>query len=156
MNASPIPPGAGVEAPSPRRQRLEPPVSQGSEPFWEGTRQRQLQLPWCTACERPFFYPRAFCPRCLGNAIEWRQAAGTGSVYAFTIDHRVDGIAFAAGSPFVVGLVELDEGVRLMTNVVGCAPAEVRVHMPVTVCWEPLSDGRHLPLFSPAIEEPAR
>lgn len=129
--------------------RLEPPVGQGAEPFWEGTRDRQLLLPWCTACRRPFFYPRPFCPVCLGRDIAWRRASGNGSVYAFTVEHRTEGVPFAGDSPFVVGLVALDEGVRLMANVVGCPTVDVRVGMAVTVSWEALSDGRHLPLFTP-------
>ncbi len=129
--------------------RLEPKIGQGAEPFWEATRRKQLVLPWCQVCDRPFFYPRPFCPRCLGRAVEWRPAAGTGVVHAFTVEHRVEVGPFAGGEPFVVALVELAEGVRMLSNVVGCPPAEVRVDLPVSVCWEPLSDGRHLPQFAP-------
>jgi len=138
------------------RNRLEPPVTHGAEPFWAGTREKRLLLPWCRPCRRPFFYPRPFCPLCLDRDIEWREASGTGVVHAFTIDHRVEGVSFADGSPFVVALVALDEGVRLMTNVIGCAPDEVSVDLPVTVCWEALSDGRHLPLFTPRSETNTR
>ena len=137
-------------AASPRR--AEPPVGQGAEPFWDATRRRQLRLPWCTACQRFFFYPRLFCPTCLGDTVEWRDAAGTGVVYAYTVEHRAETAAFADGSPYVVALVELAEGVRLMANIVGCDPAQVRIDLPVTVCWEPLSDGRHLPLFTPRVD----
>jgi uncharacterized OB-fold protein len=70
-------------------------------------------------------------------------------VYAFTVEHRTEGVPFAGGAPFVVGLVALDEGVRLMANIVGCPTGDVRVGMAVTVSWEALSDGRHLPLFTP-------
>ena len=131
--------------------RLEPGVGQGAEPFWEATRTRTLVLPWCTACDQPFFYPRPFCPRCLGRTIQWQPAAGTGVVYAFTVEHRAEVDPFAGGEPFVVALVELAEGVRMLSNVVGYPPGQVRVDLPVAVCWEPLSDGRHLPQFTPVV-----
>ncbi len=130
--------------------RFEPPIGPASGPFWEATRRSQLVLPWCVDCGRAFFYPREVCPRCLGSAIEWRPAAGSGVVYAFSIEHRPPPVGFSMGQPFVVTLVELEEGVRLMTNIVGCPPEDVEVGMQVSVTWEPLSDGRQLPLFAPS------
>lgn len=135
--------------------RMEPPISPGAEPFWEATRECRLVLPWCLACERPFFYPREVCPLCLGTAIAWRPATGTGVVYSFTIENRPATAGFSMGKPYVVALVELDEGVRLMGNIVGCPPEKTEVGMPVSVTWEALSDGRHLPLFEPRREENA-
>jgi uncharacterized OB-fold protein len=128
-------------------KRFEPPVSEEGAPFWEGTRDRKLLLPWCTACPQPIWYPRAICPRCFGTDIEWREAAGTGFVYALTVEHTPQTRALSA--PYVVALVELDEGVRFLSNVVGVAPEDVAVGTAVQVTWEELSDGRHLPLFTP-------
>jgi uncharacterized OB-fold protein len=130
--------------------RFEPPIGPASGPFWEATRRGQLVLPWCIDCGRPFFYPRDVCPRCLGSAIEWRPASGAGVVYSFSIEQRPPPIGFSMGKPFVMALVDLEEGVRLMTNVVGCPPEAVEVGMPVSVTWEALSDGRQLPLFEPS------
>lgn len=126
-------------------KRLEPPVTEASQPFWDATRERRLLLPWCTTCERPFFYPRDVCPVCLRTSFEWREASGGGVVYTYTVEHRPQP-SFSA-DPYIVALVELDEGVRLMSNIVGCLPDEVAVGMAVQVTWEPLSDGRNLPLF---------
>ncbi|MGH9229070.1 MAG: Zn-ribbon domain-containing OB-fold protein, partial [Acidimicrobiales bacterium] len=109
--------------PSPRRPA--PPGSEASEPFWEATRAGRLVLPWCTACERPVWFPREVCPGCLGSAIEWREATGRGVVHACTVEHRPRQPVL--DPPYVVALVELDEGVRLMTNVVGCPPDRVAV-----------------------------
>jgi uncharacterized OB-fold protein len=75
-------------------------------------------------------------------------------VYSFTVEHRPQNPALREAAPYVVALVELDEGVRMMTNIVGCEPSAVGVGMNVHVTWEPLSDGRNLPLFTPV--EPAR
>ena len=67
-----------------------------------------------------------------------------------TVEHRPELSSVATEEPLAVALVELEEGVRMMSNVVGCPAADVAVGLPVAVTWEPLSDGRHLPLFEPA------
>ena len=110
------------------RTRLEPPVGPDSGPFWEATREGRFLLQWCTACERAIFYPRAFCPHCAGEAggLEWREASGRGTVYAAGVEHRPEaaGAAFSEGQPFSVALIELEEGVRMVSNVVGCPPED--------------------------------
>ena len=136
--------------------RFEPPVGVEGEAFWEATREGRLLVQWCTSCDRGVFYPRVFCPHCGGgnDALEWRTASGRATVYAAAVEHRPEaaGANFSGGQPYCVALVDLEEGVRMLTNVVGCPPDDVRSGMPVTVTWEPLSDGRRLPLFEPAKE----
>ena len=116
--------------------RFEPPPSEVSQPFWDATRDRHLLIQWCTSCDEPVFYPREACPRCLGTDLVWREASGRGRVYTFTVDFR------APDQPVTVALVELDEGIRMMSNIVNYT--ELEVGMPVSVSWEPLSDGRNL------------
>jgi hypothetical protein len=129
--------------------RLEPPVGEAGRPFWDATREGRLVLPWCTVCEQAIWYPRAICPTCLGSeAIAWREAGGRATVYAVTIEHSPQTRALDA--PYAVALVDLDEGVRMLTNVVGVPAEQVAVGDRVQVTWEPLSDGRQLPLFRPA------
>ena len=132
-------------------RRFEPPASPVNEPFWDATRRRELVLQWCVDCNRPIFYPREACPWCFGSRFEWRTASGQGQVYAVSVQHQpaMPLPAFAAG-PYVVALVELVEGIRMMSNVVGCPPEDVSVGMPVTLTWELLTDGRNLPQFEPA------
>lgn len=110
-----------------------PPEGAASGPFWDGTREQKLVLQWCRACERPIHFPRLACPGCMGDEFDYREAAGTGEVYAVTVRPEARPVA----------LVDLPEGVRLMTNLTTELPvgAAVRVH------WKPLSDGRHLPYF---------
>jgi uncharacterized OB-fold protein len=160
-----------VEQVKTERTRMEPPVGAESGPFWEATREGTLLVQWCTSCDRGIFYPRFFCPYCGaagpggsaadqsgqsggsgGSTLEWRTASGRAIVHAATVEHNpaATGATFSHGEPYVVALVDLDEGVRMMTNIVGCAPEDVRPGMAVTVTWEPLSDGRQLPLFTPA------
>ena len=110
-------------------------------------------MQWCTACDRGVFYPRAFCPHCAapGSSLEWREATGRATVHAAVVEHRPDaaGASFSSGEPYCIALIDLEEGVRMMTNIVGCPPGEVHSGMAVTVSWEPLSDGRQLALFRP-------
>jgi uncharacterized protein len=140
------PDGAGA-APT----RLEPPVGADSGPFWEATREGRLLVQWCTACDRGVFYPRAFCPHCGAgrSALDWREAGGRATVYASSVEHRPAPGGFSGGEPYCVALVDLHEGVRMMTNIVDCPPGDVRSGLAVEVTWEPLSDGRQLPLFRP-------
>jgi len=129
--------------------RPEPPVSDVSQPFWDATRERRLLVQWCRACDRPVFYPREVCPTCLDADLEWRESAGTGTVHAMTIEHRPQNPQFAKRVPYAIALVDVAEGWRMLTNLVECDPLTVAVGTPVTVAWEPLSDGRNLPLFTP-------
>lgn len=128
------------------RPRPEP--TEISRPYWEACARHELLLQWCTACDRPQFYPRSVCARCGGSALEWRRASGRGTVYTYSVVHRAPDPAVA--TPYVVALVDLDEGVRMMSNIVGCDPASVRVGMTVRVTFEDLGDGASLPVFSPA------
>jgi len=129
---------------------LEPSVSPYAEPFWAATREEVLLLPYADG--KPFWYPRAVPPAYIdgGAEIEWRPASGTGEVYAVTVVHRPGPGRDPDDGPYAVALVELAEGVRMLTNIVGCAPEDVFVGMPVRVCWHELSDGRKLPMFTPA------
>lgn len=140
------------------RVRLEPAVGAESEAFWEATCTKNLLIQWCTICDRAIFYPRSFCPYCARasgpSGLEWRRSSGNGRVYAMTIEANpaAAGAAFSGGAPYVVALVELTEGVRMMSNIVDCDPGDVVIGMEVQVAWEPLSDGRHLPLFQPVTQ----
>jgi uncharacterized OB-fold protein len=136
--------------------RFEPSSSELTEPFWDATRQRRYLVQWCTACGHPIFYPREVCPTCLSSAsLTWRESNGTGTVYAVSVQHRPGNPTMAGRVPYTVALVELDAGgdrstVRVMSNVVNCDPLGVTVGQEVVLAWEPLSDGRNLPVFEPA------
>ena len=129
--------------------RPEPIASEVSQPFWDATRDGQLLVQWCLTCDAAVFYPREVCPSCLGTELEWRPSSGRGTVYAVTVEHRPQHPGLADRAPYAVALVDVEEGWRLLTNIVGCDPLSVTIGMPVTVTWEPLSDGRQLPQFTP-------
>ena len=104
--------------------------------FWEQACRGQLVLQRCRRCQAFQFYPRAVCHRCLGEELEWVPSAGTGHVYSFSVVHRPPNPAYAPDVPYVVAIVELDEGVRMMANVVDCEPDRVYIGMRVAVTFE--------------------
>jgi uncharacterized OB-fold protein len=121
-------------------------VSSDATPFWEGCARRELVLPFCTACDEFFFYPRTLCPGCGAREIEWRPVSGRGRLHAFCIHHVTPLKGFQV--PFVTILVELDEGPRMMSLLHGVEPdpALIRCDMPLRV--EFTGDG--VPVFVPA------
>jgi len=124
-------------------------TSKIAKPFWDATKEKRLLLQWCRRCERAVFYPRDFCSHCAGASLSWKDASGDGVVYAVSIMHRPGNPMMAPEVPYAVAIVELKEGVRMLSNLVHCDPGEVHVGMSVQVTWAPLADGRHLPLFEP-------
>lgn len=128
-----------------------PRPSAATRPFWEGCREGVLRVPWCRDCGRPHFYPRSLCPHCLGTDLEWRVTSGRGRVWTHsTVRLSFWGKAFDDSLPYVVAMIELEEGVRILSNVVGCAPGDVRIGMPVAVTFDPVTAGVTLPRFRPA------
>jgi len=126
--------------------RLEPPND--TVEFWDATRDRRLLIQWCLDCDQPVWFPREVCPGCLGTNIEFRESSGRGEVYAVSVHHVPANPMMKDRLPYVVALVALDEGVRMMTNIVNCDdPYDAAVGRRVKVAWEPLSDGRNLPVF---------
>ena len=115
-----------------------------SAPFWDATRRRELTMQRCGSCNRLVWYPRFVCPHCGGSTLRWEQLSGDGVVYAVSVHHRAALPALADKVPYSVVLVDLDGGVRLMSNVFGSAPA---AGDRVGVTWTPLDDGRNLPVF---------
>jgi hypothetical protein len=126
-----------------------PRINRLSRPFWEGTKRHELLLQRCTACERYRFPPSERCPDCLGTAAAWVRVSGRGRVWSWIHMWQPYFPAFDADRPYVVAYVELDEGPRLMTTIVGCAPAEIACDMPVEVVFDDVTDAVSLPKFRP-------
>jgi uncharacterized OB-fold protein len=122
-----------------------------TRPFWDAAGRHELALQRCRSCGAHLFYPRVACPHCLGGDLEWRRASGRGTLHTFTVVHRGQR-GFPLGPPYVIAIVELAEGPRLMTNLVGidADPATVRIGMPVEVVFEDVAPGLALPRFRPA------
>ena len=126
-----------------------PTITSEAVPFWESARGHQLSTQCCSDCGGHQFPPRLLCGHCGGRTLGWKLASGKGKVYSFTIVHRAPEEAFAAEVPYVVAVVDLAEGGRIMTNITGCAPDEVRVDMPVQAVFDDITDAVTLVRFRP-------
>lgn len=125
-----------------------PTPSLETQPFWDAVQERRLLMPRCERCATVMFPPTVACPRCAGSTFTWTEMSGRGKVYSFVVYHRVYHPAFKDKVPYVLAVIELDEGPRLVSNVVGMPIAEVRCEMPVRVVYEEVRDGYLIPKFT--------
>lgn len=123
------------------REVIAPTPSAETLPFWQAAGEGRLLLRGCTACGRCHHYPRSICPFCMSDATEWREAAGTGTVHAFSVMRRVP-------VPYAVAYVELDEGPLMLTNLVRTDLDALRIGQRVQVVFD-RCDGGTLPVFTP-------
>lgn len=127
-----------------------PRIDEESKGFWEACQRRELYVQRCRACGALRHYPRALCPPCLSEQIDWVRCSGRGVVYTFTITYQNQAAGFRDALPYVLASVELEEGVRMLTNIVDCAPQDVRIDMPVEVVFDEVTPDVVLPRFKPA------
>ena len=120
-----------------------------SEEFWAGCVRGELLIQRCPDCGHRQFYPRATCTECAA-APEWETASGRGTVHTFTVIRQNYAKPFRDLVPYVVAMIELEEGPRMMGNVVGCPVEAVEVGMPVEVRFEPAGEDVSLPFWRPA------
>lgn len=121
-----------------------------TKPFWDGLKARKLMIQRCKDCKKAYFYPRPFCPHCFSKNVEWFQASGKGTLYSFVINHRPP--PYMGKDPYVIAVVELDEGARMMTNLVGVAPdpAKIKCDSPVVIHFDDVTKDVTLAKFRPA------
>jgi uncharacterized OB-fold protein len=131
-----------------RRPLPNPPPE--SQPYWQGAREHRLMIPRCNACGQAWFPPSAMCPHCLSSDTGWEAASGRGKVFSFVVVHRVYHPYFADKVPYVVAVIELDEGPRLLSGVTGIEPGKVRCNMPVEVVFEDATADVSIPKFKPS------
>jgi uncharacterized protein len=129
----------------PKRTTLK--VDADSAEFWDRAAGGELVVRWCTSCDRPFHYPRPFCPRCWSTDIEWRATSGRATVYAITVIRQNGAPPFNERLPYAVALVDLDEGVRLLANIEG-DPDTVKIGQAVELTFRE-EDGLAVPVFRP-------
>lgn len=121
-----------------------------TRPFWEAARRHELIMPRCKTCDHVFFYPRAECPRCLSSTMEWVPVSGRGRLHSFTIVYQPANAAFRDDVPYVYAVVQLDEGPRLVSNVVQCDPEALQVDMPLVAVFDDVTPEWTLVKFRPA------
>lgn len=125
-----------------------PPGDDDNAEFWAATAEGRLLLRRCDSCGTVIWYPRPVCPDCHSTSTSWFDASGRGHVYSFTVVRRARG-PFAAAAPYVLAYVELEEGPRVMTNIVECDPEQVRIGLPVEVVFHDTGEGSALYRFRP-------
>ena len=133
----------------PKRPLPEP--TPETREFWEGAKRGELRIQRCWSCGQAYFFPRPFCPNCSSKDVEWFTASGRGRLHTYVINHR-PAMGFQDLAPYVIAIVELDEGPRMMTNIIDVEPSakNLPADMPLEVAWEQQSDDITLPLFRPA------
>ncbi len=118
-----------------------------TQAFWDGVQQRKLLMPKCTACGTISFPPTVACGTCEKTDFTWIEVSGNGKIYSFIVYHRVYHPAFKDKVPYVVAVVELDEGPRFISNIVNMPVSDVTCEMPVRVVYEDQRDGFLIPKF---------
>jgi uncharacterized OB-fold protein len=133
-----------------RYQKPLPRIDEESRGYWEALARHELYVQRCRDCGTVRFPPRAVCTQCMSSATEWLRCSGRGTVYSFTVTHQNQAPGFREELPYVLAIVELAEGPRVMTNVVECAPDAVRIGMPVEVVFDDVAPGVTLAKSRPA------
>lgn len=129
--------------------RALPQPDHASRHYWQSAAEGRLVLQRCSGCGEYQFYPRALCASCAGET-EWVEASGRGTLHTYTVIRQNRSRAFAGLSPYVVGIVELEEGVRMMSNIVDCDLDALEIGMPLEVVILKATDDVGLPFWRPS------
>ena len=124
------------------RKITPPAVNPETKPFWDAAREGRFLVPLCAACGRAHWYPRAICPFCAGDKVEWREASGKGTIYTFSVMRRVK-------EPYAIAHVTLAEGPTMLTNIVNCDFDKLHIGQPVAVVFQETEGGPPVPMFKP-------
>lgn len=125
--------------------KILPRPTDTSAPYWQGCQQGELRLQQCGACQQFQFYPRIMCSRCQHQALGWKVASGRGRIASYTVVRR--GVSEAYPTPYIVALIDLEEGPRMMSHIVGVDAESVVVGDHVRVGFEKWSDDISMPIF---------
>jgi len=126
-----------------------PTITPLNQPYWEGLRNRELRMQRCDGCHQVWYPPAPFCPRCWSRKFTWTTLSGHGRVSSWVVFHQSYFKGFEGEIPYNVAEVELDEGPRLMTNLVGVANDAIKAGMPVTIVYDDVTDELTLAKFRP-------
>lgn len=135
---------------SEKYEKLLPRINEMSRPYWEGAKRHELLLQKCQECGHYRYPPGETCPSCLSDKLEWVKVSGRGSVYTWTVFHQAYHPAYKDDIPYAVVVVELEEGPRMITNLVNCRIEDIKVGMPVEVAFDDVTEEVSLPKFRPA------
>jgi len=133
------------------KKPLPRPLDPGlTEPFWEAAKRHEFILPHCKTCDNVFWYPRSECPNCMSNDIDWVRGNGRGRVHTFTIIRQPGHPGFIDDVPYIYAIIQLDEGPRMISNVVDCPIEDVKIDMPVVAVFDDITPEWTLIKFKPA------
>lgn len=130
-----------------QHQRPLPHPTDITRPYWNAALAHQLVIQECRQCHSRQFYPRGFCTQCLSNDLDWLQCTGQGTIYTYTVNHRAPNACMKERVPYVVAAVDLDEGVRMITNIVDSTMDKITIGARVKVVFEDITDEISLPQF---------
>lgn len=120
-----------------------------SEPFWQGAREHRLLIQKCADCATAWHPPSTLCPSCGARDFAWIEASGKGHIFSFVTYHRLYHKAWEGELPYVVAVIELEEGPRLLSNIIGIDAADVVCDLPVEVVFDDVTHDATLPKFRP-------
>ncbi len=118
-----------------------------SKPYWEACKRHELRIQRCKRCNRYRHDPQPMCPYCHSLEVEWAKVSGKGKVYSYGVTHRAFHPGFADEVPYASVVIELDEGVRMVSRMVDAKTDELRIGMPVEVVFQDITDEITLPMF---------
>lgn len=128
-------------------QRPLPRPTDATEGYWQAAKQGRLVVQGCRACGHRQFYPRTLCLGCESDQVEWSETSGFGTIYTFTINYRAPNAFMKARLPYAVAVIELDEGVRMVANILNAPPEAIAIGKRVRVVFEKACDDITLPQF---------
>ena len=133
-----------MATPYQERKIRDPALNPGDQPYFDGAAAGKLMLKKCNDCGKTHHYPRALCPHCFSDKVEWVAAKGTGEIYTYSVTRRGGPV------PYCIAYVTLDEGPKMMTNIVNSDMDNIKVGMKVKVCFQKSENGTAVPMFEPA------
>ena len=141
-SSSTSPPLAAEAVPRPA-----PPVTELSQGFWDAVENKQLAVKKCSACDMLRHYPQPLCPACHSNDFDWAPVSGRGEIYSYTVAHRAFHPAWKAHVPYVIATIELEEGVRMVCDLLEVDPERVAIGQRVEVAFAELPGQGWMPRF---------
>jgi uncharacterized OB-fold protein len=117
--------------------------------FYDGCKESKLLYQVCSDCGEVIFFPKQICPNCMGRNLGWKESSGRGRIFTFSVTYAYAPLEFAQDTPYALAVVQLEEGFRMMTNIVECDLEKIVCDMPVEVVFDPVTPEITLPKFRP-------
>ncbi|MGD0855681.1 MAG: Zn-ribbon domain-containing OB-fold protein [Dehalococcoidia bacterium] len=126
-----------------------PLINKLSKVFWDGCKEKKLLYQKCKDCGQVNFFPKIVCMNCMGRNLEWKESKGKGHIHCFTVTYDAAPMEFMSSVPFAIGIINLDEGFSMLSNIVDCDYEKLKSEMPVEIVFDPVTAEVTLPKFRP-------